>query len=56
MKSLCIKTNNLNLLNYLLNELEYIDIEPIVISSNEFKNYKNVIIHYRGNDDKQFVH
>lgn len=56
MKSLCIKTNNLNLLNYLLNELEYIDIQPIVISSNEFKNYKNVIIHYRGNDDKQFVH
>lgn len=56
MKSLCIKTNNLNLLNYLLNELDYIDIEPIVISSNEFKNYKNVIIHYRGNDDKQFIH
>ena len=56
MKSLCIKTNNSNLLNYLLNELNYIDIESIVISSNEFKNYKNVIIHYRGNDDKQFIH
>jgi len=56
MKSVCIKTNNLNLLNYLLNELDYIEIEPVIISSNEFKNYKNIIVHYRGNDNKKFVH
>ncbi len=56
MKSICIKTNNSNLLDYLLNELNYIEIEPIYISSNKFKNYKNIIIHYRGNDDKKFIH
>lgn len=56
MKSVCIKTNNINLLNYLLNELDYIDIEPVFISSNEFKNYKNLIIHYRGNEDETFIH
>lgn len=56
MKSVCIKTNNSNLLNYLLNELDYIEIEPVYISSNEFKNYKNIIVHYRGNDDKKFIH
>ena len=56
MKSVCIKTNNFNLLNYLLNELDYIEIEPVYISSNEFKNYKNIIVHYRGNDDKKFIH
>lgn len=56
MKSICIKTNNSNLLNYLLNELDYIELEHIYISSNEFKNYKNIIIHYRGNDDKIFIH
>ena len=56
MKSLCIKTNNLNLLNYLLNEFDYIEVNPIIISSNEFKNYKNVIVHYRGNEDKKFIH
>lgn len=56
MKSICIKTNNLNLLNYLLNELDYIEVNPIIISSNEFKNYKNVIVHYRGNEDKKFIH
>lgn len=56
MKSVCIKTNNSNLLNYLLNELDYIEIEPVYISSNEFKNYKNIIVHYRGNDDENFIH
>lgn len=56
MKSVCIKTNNSNLLDYLLNELDYVEIEPVYISSNEFKNYKNIIVHYRGNDDKKFIH
>lgn len=56
MKSICIKTNNENLLNYLLNELDYIDVKPVAISKNQFKNYKNIIIHYRGNDNKKFVH
>ena len=56
MKSVCIKTNNSILLDYLLNELNYIEIEPIIISSNEFKHYKNIIIHYRGNDDDKFIH
>lgn len=56
MKSICIKTNNSNLLDYLLNELNYIEIEPVYISSNKFKNYKNIIIHYRGNDNKKFIH
>ncbi len=56
MKSICIKTNNENLLNYLLNELDYIEIKPLVISTNKFKNYKNIIIHYSGNEIKKFIH
>ena len=56
MKSICIKTNNSNLLDYLLNELNYIEIKPVYISSNKFKNYKNIIIHYRGNEDNKFIH
>lgn len=56
MKSVCIKTNNSNLLDYLLNELDYIDTEPVIISTNEFKHYKNIIIHYRGNNDNNFLH
>lgn len=56
MKSICIKTNNENLLNYLLNELDYIEIKPVIISTNKFKNYKNIIIHYSGNEIKKFIH
>lgn len=55
MKSLCIKTNNSNLLKYLLNELKYLDIDDVYFSCNQFKNYKNVIIHYKGTDDNVFL-
>ena len=56
MKSICIKTNNENLLDYLLNELDYIEVKPVAISKNQFKNYKNIIIHYSGNEIKKFIH
>ena len=51
MKSLCIKTNNSKLLDYLLNELKYSDIKNICFSENKFKNYKNIIIHYLADAD-----
>ena len=55
MKSLCIKTNDTNLLQYLLNELKNIDLDDICFSYNQFKHYKNVIIHYSGNDSELFI-
>lgn len=55
MKSICIKTNNQKILNYLLNELNYIDIKPVFISNNKFKHYNNIIIHYRGNENEKFI-
>ena len=55
MKSLCIKTNNADLINYLLNELKDIDLKNMCFSENEFKIYKNVIIHYFGNDEPLFL-
>lgn len=55
MKSLCIKTNNSDLINYLLNELKDIDLKNVCFSENEFKLYKNVIVHYSGNDELLFV-
>lgn len=54
MKSICIKTNNSDLINYLLNELKNVDLKNICFSENEFKLYKNVIIHYSGNNDSLF--
>ena len=55
MKSLCIKTNNSNLLSYLLNELNNRDLKNICFSENKFKHYKNIIIHYWGNNEPLFI-
>ena len=54
MKSLCIKTNNSIILDYLLNELKYADIKNICFSRNQFKNYENIIIHYLNTDYPYF--
>lgn len=55
MKSLCIKTNNSNLINYLLNELQHLKLDDICFLTQEFKHFKNVIIHYRGTNDYIFL-
>ena len=55
MKSICIKTNNSEFLEYLLNEFKLLELNNICFSSNEFKNFKNVIIHYNGNSEETFI-
>lgn len=52
MKSFCFKTNNTQILNYLLNRIQEIDFENLIYSQNQFKIYKNITIHYRGNNNK----
>ena len=55
MKSICIKTNNSQVLDYLQKELKLLDLENIYFSNNQFKNYKNMIIHYTGLDNSLFL-
>ena len=55
MKSLCIKTNNSDLIKYLLNNLDSIELDDICFCCKKFKHYKNVIIHYSGNDNELFI-
>ena len=55
MKSLCIKTNNSDLIEYLLNELKHLELEHICFSVQKFKHYKNIIIHYRGTNNYIFL-
>jgi len=54
MKSFCFKTNNNQILDYLLKRIKEIDFENLVYSNNQFKVYKNVIIHYKGKDEDKF--
>lgn len=55
MKSLCIKTNNKSIINYLLKELEYFDMNDIYVSVYKFKIYQNLIIHYTGKHKDIFL-
>ena len=55
MKSLCIKTNNIQNIEYLMNSLEYLDISDTYFSCKIFNHYTNIIIHYLGNDIDYFA-
>ena len=54
MNSLCIKTNNDDILEYLQNEFSEFNMLNVFYSCNEFKYYKNIIIHYKGIDSELF--
>lgn len=55
LKTICIKTNNKNISEYLLNELEYFDFQDIYLSCYDFRFYTNVIIHYSGKNIPLFL-
>ena len=55
MKSIALKTNNPQTIKYLENELNTLDINDCYFSFKNFKHYKNIIIHYVGNDEKLFL-
>ena len=54
MSSLCIKTNNEDILTYLQKEFAEFNMLNVFFSRNEFKSYKNTIIHYTGIDNELF--
>ena len=54
MSSLCIKTNNEHIIDYLQNEFCNFNMLNVFFSCNEFKLYKNIIIHYKGIDTELF--
>lgn len=54
MNSLCIKTNNDDILKYLKDEFTEFNMSDVYFSTNEFKLYKNIIIHYKGTNTEFF--
>lgn len=46
MKSLCIKTNNENIIDFLLEEFQSLNLDSLYISNHKFKIYENVIVHF----------
>lgn len=55
MKSFCIKTNNIKIRDYLLNSLACTDFEHIYYINRKFKVYENVIVHYIGEHECDFL-
>ena len=54
MKSICLKTNNEEIILYLVKRLED-EFDEIIISENQFRIYKNIIVHYIGQNEKNFL-
>lgn len=54
MKSVCLKTNNDEIISYVIKRLEN-EFDEIVISTNKFKVYKNIIVHYTGQNERNFL-
>ena len=55
MKSIALKTNNSQTIEYIKNELDNIELNNIFFTIKQFSHYKNIIIHYKGNDEKIFI-
>lgn len=56
MKSLCVKTNNSQIIDYLLKSFENINLEDTYISIKKFNHFNNIIVHYLGNEHIKFYH
>jgi len=54
MKSLCVKTNNPEIINYLQKSFEEIGLDDTYISIKKFKHFNNIIIHHLGNEYTKF--
>ena len=53
MKSICIKTNNQDIIEYLISTFEKLPMN-LCISNYRFKKYDNVIVHDIQRDEKEF--
>lgn len=55
MKSFCIKTNNHQIIEYLLENISSINLNNIYFSKQKFNLYNNVIVHYKGSNTSLFI-
>lgn len=55
MKTICIKTNNFQVINYLLENLKNFKLSNFYFSYHKFKLFNNIIIHYKGEDFDLFL-
>lgn len=54
MVSICIKENESKIQDFLIDEIKHSSIPNIYYSKHNFKIYKNIIVHYKGNNQSDF--
>lgn len=54
MISYCIKTDNIEIIQYLLNKISNLDFPDIIYCNKTFKKYENVIMHCRNTNYEKF--
>ena len=55
MKSICIKITNPKTTEYLLEKLNAFALDDVYFSCKKFKIYENVIVHFKGKNEKLFL-
>ena len=55
MISLCIKINDDDVLDYLMNEINKTTLSKVTCKRCKFKVYENVIVHFQGDDSESFL-
>ena len=55
MISICIKTNNKNIISYLMKNISNINLDNIFFVTRHFSKYNNVIVHYTGSNIPIFL-
>lgn len=55
MISICIKTNNKNIISYLMKNISNINLDNIFFVTRQFSKYNNVIVHYTGSNIPIFL-
>lgn len=55
MKTICIKTNSSKAINYLLENLNCLNLDDVYFSCHKFNLYTNVFIHYKGKKLELFL-
>ncbi len=55
MNSIAIKQNSKELLNFINDRFLKLDLKDVILKFKTFKSYKNIIIHYLGDDNRFFL-
>lgn len=55
MISICIKTNNKNVISYLMENISTINLDNIFFINKQFSKYNNIIVHYIGTNIPLFL-